>query len=169
MVDLESLDLSMPDSSPPSIINQYCASHLSLLLKSYYRLTGKYLIEPCEDLTAMAKQANDAPFFIASHGLEKDPILNYGNQCALNLFAMSWEEFTRTPSRYTAEAPNRDERERLLTSVAEKGFIDDYSGVRISAEGKRFRIHRATVWNVFNQSGKRIGQAATFSDWDDIV
>ena len=114
----------------------------------------------------MAKRVDEAPFFVASHGLETDPVLDYGNRCALELFAMNWEEFTQTPSRLTAEAPNRAERERLLTSVTEKGFTDDYSGVRISADGKRFRIHQATVWNVTDKSGVKIGQAATFSEWD---
>jgi len=57
---------------------------------------------------------------------------------------MSWAELTRTPSRLTAEAPNREERARLLAAVTARGFIDDYSGVRISKSGRRFRIARAT-------------------------
>ena len=78
---------------------------------------------------------------------------------------MSWETFTSTPSRYTAEAPKREERERLLKNVTEKGYIDNYSGIRISADGQRFRIDKATVWNVFDLDGQKIGQAATFSEW----
>jgi len=38
--------------------------------------------------------------------------------------------------------------------------------MRISADGKRFRIHHATVWNVTDDAGKKIGQAATFLKWD---
>ena len=122
-------------------------------------------MEPTDDASQMVKLVNDAPFVIVSHGLEEDPILNYGNRCALALFAMSRDEFTRTPSRYTAEAPNREERERLLKNVTAKGYIDDYSGVRVSSEGKRFRITQAIVWNVSDDEGKKIGQAATFSNW----
>jgi ribosomal protein L15E len=81
---------------------------------------------------------------------------------------MSWEELTRTPSRLTAEAPNREERARLLEAVAKRGFIDDYSGVRISKSGKRFKISRATVWNLVSENGEPRGQAATFSDWKFI-
>ncbi|MEJ6701115.1 MAG: MEKHLA domain-containing protein [Akkermansiaceae bacterium] len=139
---------------------------MAALVRSYYELTGRQLIEQTDDLATMAKRVDEAPFFVASHGLETDPVLDYGNRCALELFAMNWEEFTQTPSRLTAEAPNRAERERLLTSVTEKGFIDDYSGVRITADGRRFRIHQATVWNVTDESGVKIGQAATFSEWD---
>ena len=150
----------------PSPSNHYLQSHVAALLRSYYDLTGRQLIEQTDDLATMAKRVDEAPFFVASHGLENDPVLDYGNRCALELFAMSWDEFTQTPSRLTAEAPNRAERERLLTSVTEKGFIDDYSGVRITADGRRFRIHQATVWNVTDKSGVKIGQAATFSEWD---
>lgn len=150
----------------PSPSNHYLQSHVAALVRSYYELTGRHLIEKTDDLATMAKRVDEAPFFVASHGLETDPVLDYGNRCALELFAMNWEEFTQTPSRLTAEAPNRAERERLLTSVTEKGFIDDYSGVRITADGRRFRIHQATVWNVTDKSGVKIGQAATFSEWD---
>ena len=51
-----------------------------------------------------------APFVLVAHGTEADPVLNYGNAAALALWEMSWEELTRTPSRLTAEAPNRGER-----------------------------------------------------------
>ena len=66
-----------------------------------------------------------------------------------------WEELTRTPSRLTAEAPNREERARLLETVTRLDFIDDYSGVRISKTGRRFKISRATVWNLISENGQR--------------
>ena len=158
----------MPQFSQPSSNNQFLTSHVSLLLKSYHQLTGHQLIDlqDCTDKTAEA--IYHAPFFLASHGTEDDPIFNYGNQYALDLFAMTWDEFTTTPSRYTAEAPNREERARLLKNVTEQGYIDDYSGIRISAKGQRFRIEQATVWNVFNSKGTKIGQAATFSEWHTL-
>ena len=42
-------------------------------------------------------------------------------------------------SASAAEAPLREERARLLAAVAANGFIDDYSGIRISKSGRRFR------------------------------
>ena len=78
---------------------------------------------------------------------------------------MTWEELTRTPSRLTAEAPNREERARLLEAVTRNGFIDNYSGVRISKTGRRFRIDRATVWNLLTPAGQPCGQAAMFDQW----
>jgi MEKHLA domain len=107
-----------------------------------------------------------APFVLVSHGTEADPVLNYGNAAALALWEMSWAELTRTPSRLTAEVPNREERARLLAAVTQRGFIDDYSGVRISKTGRRFRIARATVWNLISETGLPGGQAAMFTHWE---
>ena len=91
--------------------------------------------------------------------------MNYGNAAALALWELGWEEFTRTPSRQTAEAPLREERARLLAAVTAHGFIDDYSGIRISKSGRRFRIAQATVWNLA-AAGQPYGQAALFSKWE---
>ena len=51
----------------------------------------------------------------------------------------------------------REERARLLETVARRGFIDDYSGVRISKTGRRFRIIRATVWNLLAEDSRPCG------------
>lgn len=149
----------------PSPENDWLTGHVSDLVRSYHELTGRHLVTPEGE---SAKLLNEAPFFVASHGLEDDPILDYGNLCALELFEMPWEDFVKTPSRLTAEAPNRAERQRLLDSVAKHGFIDDYSGIRISSTGRRFRIRNATVWNITDPEGGKTGQAATFSDWEFI-
>ena len=81
---------------------------------------------------------------------------------------MSWEVFTTTPSRFTAETPERAERARLLERVAARGYIDDYTGVRISSTGRRFSISAATVWNLSNAKGRVVGQAATFAKWEPL-
>ena len=150
----------------PDETNGYLAPHITDVLRSFHELTGKHLVQPCGDPVEMARLAFEAPFCVLSHDGGEDPILSYGNRCALELFEMDWEQLVRTPSRFTAEAPNREERQRLLETVTEKGFIDDYSGIRISAKGRRFLIRQATVWNVSDVSGEKIGQAATFSVWE---
>ena len=138
------------------------------LARSLKHWTGRKLpvgiLEPAE----LAQKVFEASFVVVSHGTEADPILNYGNRAALALWEMSWEELTRTPSRLTAEAPNREERARFLEAVTRRGFIDDYSGVRISKSGRRFRIARATVWNLLMADGKPSGQAAMFDRWEFI-
>ena len=114
----------------------------------------------------MAAEIFHASFVLVAHGTEADPVLNYGNAAALALWEMPWAELTRTPSRLTAEVPNREERARLLAAVTANGFIDDYSGIRISKPGRRFRIVQATVWNLLDERGNYSGQAAMFSRWE---
>jgi hypothetical protein len=143
----------------------FVIAHTTCLARSLNHWTGRELLAGISDPSELAQKVFAAPFVLVSHGTETDPVLNYGNRAALSLWEMSWEELTRTPSRFTAEAPNREERARLLNAVTERGFIDDYSGVRISKSGKRFRIDRATVWNLLTEDGKPCGQAAMFDQW----
>jgi len=137
-----------------------------MIVRSFQKWTDRDLLPGLFNPLGLSKNLFEAPFVVVSHGTEADPILNYGNAAALALWEMSWEELTRTPSRLTAEMPNREERARLLAAVTAHGFIDDYSGVRISKFGRRFRIARATVWNLLNNRGEYAGQAATFSHWE---
>jgi hypothetical protein len=145
---------------------QAVIAHTQLLARSYRHCTGRDLLPGLFNPAGLARYVFEAPFVVVSHGTEADPVLNYGNQAALKLWEMSWEELTRTPSRLTAEAPERGERARLLAAVTARGFIDDYSGVRISKSGRRFRIERATVWNLVTERGEPGGQAATFDCWE---
>ena len=127
---------------------------------------GRDLLPGILNPAELARCLYEAPFVVVSHGTEADPILNYGNAAAQTLWEMSWDELTRTPSRLTAEAPVREERARLLAAVSARGFIDDYSGIRISKSGRRFQIAKATVWNLITERGERCGQAATFDCWE---
>ena len=141
-------------------------AHLAMLARSFQHWTGRELLPGRHAGPQLATGIYHAPFVLVSHGTEADPILNYGNQAALNLWEMTWAELTRTPSRLTAEAPNREERARLLAQVTRHGFIDNYSGVRISKSGRRFRIHQAIVWNLLTEAGEPAGQAAMFERWE---
>ncbi len=136
-----------------------------LLLDSYRHWVGKELIERAGDARAQAQRLFEASYVVVSHGVEPDPILNYGNQVALDLWELSWEQLTATPSRLTAEADNRAERERMLDEARGKGYYDGYKGVRISSTGRRFMVEQATIWTVADLDGNPLGQAATFSVW----
>ncbi len=154
-----------PPFPAPTESNAFLADHLRLLRDSYRRLTGRDLIDPSLGDADAAKALFDAPFALLSHDTQADPILTYGNRTVLGLFTVTWDQLTRMPSRYTAEAPDRAERARLLHEVTVHGFVDDYRGVRISARGQRFLIERACVWNLLDQQGRHQGQAATFAHW----
>jgi hypothetical protein len=141
-------------------INEDLRKKLVMVAESFQHLTGKPLVDE-----ASPEGLWIAPRVIVAHGTEADPLFFYGNRMALEAFAMDFASFTRLPSRYSAELLNREERTRLLARVTRDGFIDDYSGVRISAKGQRFRIAQAVVWNLLDREGVIHGQAATFDQW----
>lgn len=143
----------------------FIVPHSVLLLRSYRHWTGKDLIERTGDAEIDARSLFQAPFVIVSGGTESEQVLNYGNASALKLWQMDWATLTRMPSRQTAEPMHQSERAEFLRRVREQGFIDDYSGIRIASTGQRFRIQQATVWNLVNEAGEYLGQAATFSEW----
>lgn len=155
--------------SAPGPANRYQVEHTERLRRTYHALTGRDLIDPALLPEAAADALFHAPFVVLSHNADPDPLLTYGNLTALKLFALTWEELIQMPSRRTAEAPDRAERARLLAEVAARGFIDNYSGVRISRTGHRFRIEHATVWNLTDDRGQRCGQAATFREWRSLA
>lgn len=140
-------------------------AHALLLLDSYARLLGRDLVSRSGSDRDQAARLFEAEFVVVSHGVEPDPMLNYGNRVALALWEMDFATLVRTPSRFTAEPVHRDERSRLLARTRAHGFVDDYSGIRISSTGKRFRIDRATVWNLVDAAGIHRGQGATFASW----
>lgn len=140
---------------------------------SLLRLTGRSLLE--EALAHRPDLAGDpvaaafaAPFALLSHDTSPDPVFVYGNRTALELFEMTWAEFTSLPSRLSAEPAGREERADLLRRVSEDGYIADYAGVRISASGRRFTIRDAVVWNLTDASGIYRGQAAMFDRWEPL-
>ncbi len=151
--------MPVPVWKRPAII-----SWSQILVDSFQQLTGNKLVE-LETPEKMAKALFFAPFAIVSHGIQTDPIFNYGNQTALKLWEITWDNFTTMPSKLSAEAENRETRAVMLQQAATKGYIDNYRGVRISTTGKRFLIEKAIVWNLQDSEGKKCGQAATFSHW----
>lgn len=141
---------------------EFLIQQTKLIISNYRRWTGKTLCAETSDEEKLVENLFLAPRAVLSAGSEADPILNYGNQCVLNLWEMDWLTLTQTPGRHTAEAVERQKRERFLEKVRQHGFVDDYQGIRITSTGKRFEIKNATVWNLVNEKGEHLGQAATF-------
>jgi hypothetical protein len=112
----------------------------------------------------LGKLLYEAPFVVLAHDRAIDPVFFYGNLKAQEIFEMTWSELIQLPSKYSAEFANQAERQYLLDQVASKGFIDNYSGTRISKTGRRFQIENATVWNLLGQDNEHLGQAATFKE-----
>ena len=153
----------MTVSTDPSA---FLLRHVGILRASFHHWTGKSLLDDnLDDASALIALAG-APFSLVSHGIGAEPVFNYANQLALQLFEMSWEEFTALPSRLSAEAPNQAERARLLEEVTRQGYIDNYCGIRIAKSGRRFMIRDATIWNLLTPEGEYYGQAALIRQWE---
>ncbi|CAO4177085.1 MEKHLA domain-containing protein [Methylorubrum aminovorans] len=132
----------------------------ALLSGSFRRLVGRPLIlEP--DLGPDWLYAQ-APFAVLSHDTSADPLFVYANRAAQRVFGYTWEEFVGMPSRLSAEAPERAERQRLLDAVARDGFVSDYAGIRVAKDGRRFPVTEGIVWQLVDEDGTVRGQAATF-------
>jgi len=145
--------------------NDYLSRHIQLLIFSYKKTTGQEMINPSLSEEQAAEEVFYSPSVVLSHDTQSDPVLTYINQTGLELFELDWETILTMPSRLTAEPMERGERQRLLDKVSKNGFIDDYSGVRVSTTGRRFKIEKVTVWNLMNEAGDYQGQAAMFSHW----
>lgn len=153
------------DRGEPDASNGFQAANAQLIASSHLRLLRRPLLPAGEDGGDAARRLYHAPFVVLAHDAAPDPVFFYANLAAQKLFELSWREMVRLPSRHSAEPLAREERQRLLYRVARQGYIDDYAGVRIASSGRRFRIDGATVWNLLDEAGRTVGQAATFADW----
>ena len=66
---------------------------------------------------------------------------------ACSQFRMTWDELTKLPSRYSAEALEREARDELLKRVTENGYVDDTTGiVRIAKDGYIWSLCYSHCW-----------------------
>lgn len=132
----------------------------ALVTGSFRRLVGRPLVpEAGGDAAWLYAQA---PFAVLAHDTAADPRFVYANRAAQAAFGYVWDEIVGLPSRFSAEAPERAERQRLLDAVARDGFVADYRGLRIAKSGRRFPISDGIVWQLVDEAGLVRGQAATF-------
>ncbi|CAA9302710.1 hypothetical protein AVDCRST_MAG92-5246 [uncultured Coleofasciculus sp.] len=142
--------------------------HSQLLCHSFQHWTGDSLIDPNDNPVILSEKLFFAPFVVVSHGMESDPIFNYANQLALKLWQMNWEDFTRLPSRYSAEPIEQSEREAMLKKSLEQGLISNYRGLCTTSQGDRFFIEDGIIWTMLDEQNQ-CGQAAMFMHWTPII
>ena len=125
-----------------------------LIAASYALALGEELCAP-DDL-------DDFSRVVLCHDTAADPVFVYANQAAVRL----WQRpLLGTPSRLTAPPEARSERAAALNSQT---VVRGYTGVRIAASGRRFRILDATVWPVTDEQGTVCGQAAVFDSTEPV-
>lgn len=137
-------------------------AHVKLLCASFQKWTGKSLIKSKE----LVHELYYAPFAVVSHGTEADPVFNYANLKAQELWELDLDKFIQLPSRLSAEPLLQEVREKFMQEVTKNGFVSNYDGIRISSGGKRFTIKNTTVWNIVDGNEKYHGQAAMFAEWE---
>lgn len=125
---------------------------------SYYERLGVPLFEGGGD--DILAQAENASFALLMHNGGADPVFQYANARARELFGYTLAEFRQLPSRLSAEPDKREERARMLEQAATSGYFEGYQGIRIAKDGRRFRIVEAVIWQVHDTDGQQIGQAA---------
>ncbi len=133
-------------------------ARLALLETSFARLTGRPLA-PGGDLW-------NAPAAIVAHGTQDPPRFFFGNAQALALFRIGAARFIGLPSHESAEPALRAERAAMLARLEADDVVTGYHGIRIAADGTRFCIRDAVIWNLRDASGQRHGQAAWFDTWE---
>ena len=146
--------------------HDWCNQHVRNLLRSYHNLLGHKFENLNIETPGLTEIILHSEWAVISHENSVDPFFNYGNKRALSLFEVNLDELKKIRSRNSAEETLQANREVFMQQVKAKGFITGYSGGRISASGKRFKIKNVTVWNVTDESGNPAGQAACFKDWD---
>lgn len=152
--------------SPLPVPRADLAAPTRLVLASFRRWFGRDLVpSPAgDDITALFEAPRVVLSALGTPG--SDHVFNYANRAALALFEASWDTLTGLPSSASAEPVHREERRRFLDEVGRHGFIENYSGIRISRRGRRFRILRATVFNLIDDEERCVGQSATFTEWE---
>lgn len=131
-----------------------------LLIGSYEAVVGAPMAPEGLAGADAARWLYDGPFCLLAHDTSPDPRFIYANLAAQKCFEYSWQEFRGMPSRLSAEAGNREERQAFMAAVLTQGYVGDYRGLRIAKSGRRFWIEDTTVWNLVDRGGTLRGQAA---------
>lgn len=143
--------------------SRWTVAWMEMLLCSHRQLLGRELADAAPAGADAARWLyEDAPFCLLAHDGSADPRFVYANVSAQRCFEYAWDELVGMPSRLSAVADAREEREQMLASVAQRGCARGYRGLRVAKSGRRFWIEDVSVWNLVDAQGESHGQAATY-------
>jgi hypothetical protein len=161
---------AIPKSSPKPYLSAPVIMQNLLLIESYFRKTGRPLFDQEVEIQDVAQLLWEAPFALLSHDASEDPKVTYANKVGLELFEAEWDEMIGIESKNTAreegDINHREERAAMLREALQKGFVDDYQGVRVSLKGNEFRILDATIFSIESPGGEAMGQGAVLRLWE---
>jgi hypothetical protein len=134
------------------------------LLDSHQRLFQRPLV--CSNgIRLAAQELFVLDQVVLCHDGSEDPRFLYANRAALQLFSRNWEQMVGMPSRLSASANQRLSRREQLELAKRQDKLENYSGVRVNSQGRRFQIRGARIWSLIDQERHYSGQAACFSQW----
>jgi hypothetical protein len=151
-----------------SVSSPYDAWFSTLLTESYKAITGSSLPPDSTASEELPFWLYRAPFCLLAQDCAADPRFVYANLAAQRLFACCWQELVGMPSRLSAEAEEREQRQELMDSVLARGYVSGYRGRRVTKSGEFFWIEDTTVWNLVDADGTLYGQAAVFPRWSAV-
>lgn len=141
---------------------------VSILLLSHRRAFDCPLLasdRPGTSRRLTAQELFNSSMAVLAHNNAGDPALTYANATALRLWKRPWSEMVGMPSRLTAAQSERKERAASLKLALVRDAINTYSGIRVDRCGRQFMIHNARIWTLWDEEGRRCGQAAAFNSW----
>ena len=136
----------------------------ALLLESHQRLFQRPLVRST-GIRLAAQELFVLDQVVLCHDGSEDPRFLYANRAALQLFSRNWEQMVGMPSRLSASANQRLSRSEQLELARRQDKLENYSGVRVNSQGRRFQIRGARIWSLIDQERHYSGQAACFSQW----
>jgi hypothetical protein len=103
-------------------------------------------------------------YVLITHGTEADPIYNFANRAACTAFWRSYDDVVQLPSARSVVLQSDDEAKRieLMKAVTNQGYVEGATGIRVRDDGRFIKLVDAVVWNVVDNDGTHIGQAAFF-------
>ncbi len=141
---------------------------INRLLISYQRAFAQPLLVCAQSGSfhrTAAQELFASPIAVLAHDHSADPLLTYANGTALRIWGHSWQTMVGMPSRLTAEESEQRERASALQQAQQSAGFRGYGGIRINQEGRRFMIHNARIWPLWDDNNEVCGQAAAFSSW----
>ena len=136
----------------------------ALLLESHQRLFQRPLVRS-SGIRLAAQELFVLDQVVLCHDGSEDRRFLYANRAALQLFSRNWEQMVGMPSRLSASANQRLSRREQLELARRQDKLENYSGVRVNSQGRRFQIRGARIWSLIDQERHYSGQAACFSQW----
>ncbi|WP_160486052.1 MEKHLA domain-containing protein [Aurantiacibacter rhizosphaerae] len=141
------------DGHNARLMAESAGERLALIMRSYHRLTGHVLADDAHTLWR-------APFTVLAHDTSAPPEFIYANSYALTLFKRSAKDMIGLPSHLSAQADAREQRAAMFAQLEAADIVTGYCGMRIAADGTRFRIRDAVIWNLRDDDRNLCGQAA---------